>query len=404
MNEARARGAPSGPLAGIKVVELGQLIAGPYAARLLAEFGADVVKIEPPGIGDPLRKWRVLHEDTSLWWYLQARNKRSVTADLKSPEGQEIVRRLAAEADILIENFRPGALEKWGLGWEALSAINPKLVMLRISGYGQTGPYSQRPGFGVIGEAMGGIRYTTGSPDRAPSRTGISIGDTLSSLYGVMGALMSVIHVVRNGGPGQVVDVALTESVLSVMESLVPEYGVADIVRERSGGALPGIAPTDAYPCSDGWVLIAGNGDSIFKRLMTKIGRTDLAEDPSLARNDGRVAKVEMIDAAIGAWSAEHTIAEVIEAMNEASVPVGRIYNARDIVEDPHYRDRAMVMDWQLPDGTAMPVPGIAPKLSATPGAMHSLGPALGAHTDEVLGNIGYSADEIAAMRQRGIV
>jgi formyl-CoA transferase len=404
MNETEAREAPSGPLAGMKVVELGQLIAGPYAARLLAEFGADVVKIEPPGIGDPLRKWRVLHEDTSLWWYLQARNKRSVTADLKSPEGQEIVRRLVRDADILIENFRPGALEKWGLGWEALSAINPKLVMLRISGYGQTGPYSQRPGFGVIGEAMGGIRYTTGSPDRAPSRTGISIGDTLSSLYGVMGALMSVIHVVRNGGPGQVVDVALTESVLSVMESLVPEYGVADIVRERSGGALPGIAPTDAYPCRDGWVLIAGNGDSIFKRLMTKIGRTDLANDPSLARNDGRVAKVDMIDAAIGAWTAELTIGEVIDAMNEASVPVGRIYNARDIVEDPHYRDRAMVMDATLPDGTAMPVPGIAPKLSATPGAMHSLGPALGAHTDEVLGDIGYSAEEIAGMRQRGIV
>ena len=404
MNEAEAREAPSGPLAGMKVVELGQLIAGPYAARLLAEFGADVVKIEPPGIGDPLRKWRVLHDDTSLWWYLQARNKRSVTADLKSPEGQEIVRRLVRDADILIENFRPGALEKWGLGWEALSAINPKLVMLRISGYGQTGPYSQRPGFGVIGEAMGGIRYTTGSPDRAPSRTGISIGDTLSSLYGVMGALMSVIHVVRNGGPGQVVDVALTESVLSVMESLVPEYGVADIVRKRSGGALPGIAPTDAYPCRDGWVLIAGNGDSIFKRLMTKIGRTDLAEDPSLARNDGRVAKVDMIDAAIGAWTAELTIGEVIDAMNEASVPVGRIYNARDIVEDPHYRDRAMVMDATLPDGTAMPVPGIAPKLSATPGAMRSLGPALGAHTDEVLGDIGYSDDEIAMMRQRGIV
>ena len=404
MNEAKAQGVPSGPLAGIKVVELGQLIAGPYAARLLAEFGADVVKIEPPGIGDPLRKWRVLHDGTSLWWYLQARNKRSVTADLKTPEGQEIVRRLAAEADILIENFRPGALEKWGLGWEALSAINPKLVMLRVSGYGQTGPYSQRPGFGVIGEAMGGIRYTTGAPDRSPSRTGISIGDTLSSLYGVMGALMSVIHVVRNGGPGQVVDVALTESVLSVMESVVPEYGVAGLVRERSGGALPGIAPTDAYPCSDGWVLIAGNGDSIFKRLMTKIGRPDLADDPNLARNDGRVAQVEMIDAVIGAWSAQRTIAEVIEAMNEASVPVGRIYNARDIVEDPHYREREMVMDWQLPDGTAMAVPGIAPKLSATPGAMRSLGPALGAHTDEVLGDIGYSGEQIAEMRQRGIV
>ena len=393
-----------GPLAGIKVVELGQLIAGPYAGRLLAEFGASVVKIEPPGIGDPLRKWRVMHGDTSLWWYLQARNKRSVTADLKTPEGQEIVRRLVQDADILIENFRPGALEKWGLGWEALSTINPKLVMLRISGYGQTGPYSQRPGFGVIGEAMGGIRYTTGSPDRAPSRTGISIGDTLSSLYGVMGALMSVIHVVRNGGNGQVVDVALTESVLSVMESLVPEYGLAGTIRERSGGALPGIAPTDAYPCTDGYVLIAGNGDSIFRRLMAKIGREDLGEDPRLARNDGRVANIEAIDAAIGAWTEQRSVADVIEAMNEASVPVGRIYNAADIVDDPHYRARDMVLDAALPDGTSMPVPGIAPKLSATPGAIRSLGPALGQHTDEVLAEIGYEGTEIAAMRQKGIV
>lgn len=393
-----------GPLAGIKVVELGQLIAGPYAGRLLAEFGASVVKIEPPGIGDPLRKWRVMHGDTSLWWYLQARNKRSVTADLKTPEGQEIVRRLVAEADILIENFRPGAMEKWGLGYEALSALNPKLVMLRISGYGQTGPYSQRPGFGVIGEAMGGIRYTTGSPDRAPSRTGISIGDTLSSLYGVMGALMSVIHVVKNGGKGQVVDVALTESVLSVMESLIPEYGVAGTIRERSGGALPGIVPTDAYSCRDGYVLIAGNGDSIFKRLMTKIGRDDLGNDPSLARNDGRAARVEEIDAAIGAWTEQHTIAEVIEAMNEASVPVGRIYNAADIVDDPHYREREMIVDAKLPDGTDMPVPGISPKLSATPGALRSLGPFLGQHTDEVLAEIGYSESDIKDMRGKGIV
>lgn len=393
-----------GPLAGIKVVELGQLIAGPYAGRLLAEFGATVVKIEPPGVGDPLRKWRVMRDGTSLWWYLQARNKRSVTADLKTPEGQEIVRRLAGEADILIENFRPGALEKWGLGYEALSALNPKLVMLRISGYGQTGPYSQRPGFGVIGEAMGGIRYTTGSPDRAPSRTGISIGDTLSSLYGVMGALMSVIHVVRNGGPGQVVDVALTESVLSVMESLIPEYGVAGTIRERSGGALPGIVPTDAYPCTDGYVLIAGNGDSIFRRLMARIGRADLGDDPRLAQNDGRAAHVTEIDAAIGAWTQQRSIAEVIEAMNEASVPVGRIYSAADIVADPHYRAREMVVEATLPDGTAMPVPGIAPKLSATPGALRSLGPALGEHTDEVLAEIGYSDGEIAEMRQRGIV
>lgn len=393
-----------GPLAGLKVVELGQLIAGPFAARILAEYGADVVKVETPGTGDPLRIWRRLHDGTSLWWRVQARNKRSVTADLKSPEGQEIVRRLAAGADILIENFRPGTLEKWGLGFEALHALNPRLVMVRLSGYGQTGPYRDRPGFGVIGEAMGGIRYTTGSPDRPPARTGISIGDTLAAHYGVIGALMSVIHVVRNGGPGQVVDVALHESVLNCMESLVPEYGVYGEIRERSGGALPGIVPTDSYPCRDGFVLIAGNGDSIFRRLMRAIGRDDLARDPAYARNDGRAAAVELIDGAIAAWTRERDVDEVLEAMNGAGVPAGRIYNAADIVADPHIRARDMILDAALPDGTPMPVPGIAPKLSATPGAMRTLGPDLGAHTEEVLAEIGYAAAEVEALRRKGVV
>ena len=395
---------PAGPLAGIRVVELGQLIAGPFAARILAEYGATVIKIEPPGVGDPLRKWRHLHDGTSLWWRVQARNKRSVTADLKTPEGQEIVRRLAAEADIVIENFRPGSLEKWGLGFDVLSGLNPKLVLVRLSGYGQTGPYRDRPGFGVIGEAMGGMRYTTGSPDRPPARTGISIGDSIAGLYGVIGALMSVINVVRNGGPGQVVDVALTESVLNVMEGLVPEYGVKGEIRERSGGSLPGIVPTDAYPCRDGYVLIAGNGDSIFKRLMRAIGRDDLGEYPRLARNDGRAAEVEAIDRAIADWTADRTIAEVLDAMNAASVPVGRIYNAADIVADPHYRAREMIVDMELADGTPMPVPGISPKLSATPGAIRWLGPELGRDTDAVLESIGYSAEDVADMRNRRIV
>ncbi|MDB5590434.1 CaiB/BaiF CoA-transferase family protein [Enterovirga sp.] len=394
----------SGPLAGLKVVELGQLIAGPFAARILAEYGADVVKVETPGTGDPLRTWRKLHDGTSLWWRVQARNKRSITADLRVPEGQEIVRRLAAEADILIENFRPGTLEKWGLGFDALHALNRRLVMVRLSGYGQTGPYRERPGFGVIGEAMGGIRYTTGSPDRPPARTGVSIGDTLAAHYAVIGALMSVIHVVRNGGPGQVVDVALHESVFNCMESLVPEYGVYGEIRERSGGALPGIVPTDSYPCRDGFVLIAGNGDSIFRRLMRAIGRPDLADDPRLARNDGRAAQVELIDGAIADWTGGRSIDEVLALMNEAGVPAGRVYSVADIVADPHYRARDMIIETTLPDGTPMPVPGIAPKLSATPGVMRTLGPDLGEHTDEVLRGLGYSDDAVAELRRKGAV
>lgn len=398
------RPAPFGPLAGIKVVELGQLIAGPYAGRIFADYGAEVIKIEAPGSGDALRTWRKLHEGTSLWWRVQARNKTSVTADLRTPDGQEIVRRLAAEADVLIENFRPGALEKWGLGFEQLSRLNPRLVVVRISGYGQTGPYADRPGFGVIGEAMGGLRYTTGSPDRPPARTGISIGDTLAALHGVIGALMSVVHVIRSGGPGQVVDVALHESVFNVMESLVPEYGVFGEVRERSGGALPGIVPTDAYPCRDGFVLVAGNGDSIFRRLMRAIGRDDMADDPRFGRNDGRAAHVAVIDAAIAAWTGPRGIDEVLEILTAASVPAGRIYSAADIVADPHYRARDMILHATLPDGTAMPMPGIAPKLSATPGAVHALGPELGQHTDEILARLGYSPEDVASLRDRGVV
>jgi formyl-CoA transferase len=399
-------GAPptAGPLAGVKVVELGQLIAGPFAARIFADYGADVVKIEPPGSGDPLRRWRRLHEGSSLWWRVQARNKRSVTADLRTPEGQEIVRRLAREADILVENFRPGALEGWGLGWAELSALNPRLVMVRLSGYGQTGPYRERPGFGVIGEAMGGLRYTTGSPDRPPARTGISIGDSLAALHAVIGALLGIVHVVRNGGPGQVIDVALHESVFNMMEGLVPEYGVFGDVRERSGGALPGIVPTDAYPCRDGYVLIAGNGDSIFRRLMEAIDRPDLGEDPDLARNEGRVAAVVLIDSAIAAWTAGRTIAEALDVLTAADVPCGRIYTAADILADPHYRARDMILDATLPDGTPIPIPGVVPKLSETPGSLRWLGPELGQHTDEVLAGLGYSAADVAELRRRGVV
>jgi formyl-CoA transferase len=381
-------------LDGVRVIELGGLIAGPYATSLFAQFGAEVIKIEAPGEGDPLRRWRKLHRvpgqsDTSLWWYSLARNKKSVTIDLKSEPGREIVRRLAKDADVLVENFRPGAMEAWGLGWDELSTINPRLVMVRISGYGQTGPYRDRPGFANIAEAMGGLRYVTGYPDRAPVRTGVSLGDTLAALYAVIGALIALHHRNVNGGRGQVVDVALYEAVFAVMESLLPEYSKLGFVRERSGGSLPGIAPSNTYPCQDGsYVVIAGNSDGIFKRLMHAIGRDDLAADPSLAGNEGRVQRVETIDAAITDWTMRHTLAQVLTALETADVPVGRIYTAADIAADPHYQARGMIEQVTLPDGGTLDIPAAVPKLSETPGRTEWIGPALGAHLDEVLASL----------------
>ena len=394
----------AGPLAGLKVVELGQLIAGPFAAKTLADFGAEVVKIEPPGLGDPLRKWRLLKDGTSVWWQVQSRNKRSLALDLKEPEAQDIVRRLAAEADVLIENFRPGAMEGWGLGPDALLALNPRLIMLRISGYGQTGPYRDRPGFGVVAEAMSGLRHLTGEPGRVPVRVGVSIGDTLAALHGVIGVLMALHHR-QATGQGQVVDVALYEAVFNCMESLLPEYSAFGAVRGPAGSALPGIAPSNAYACADGgYALVAGNGDSIFKRLMTAIGRDDLGQDPALADNTGRVARVAEIDAAIGEWTARHSVAEVLEVLAAASVPAGRIYTVADIAADPHYRARGMIDEVQMDDGTRLAVPGIVPKLSRTPGGHRRNAPALGQDTDAVLREIGLSPAQIAALRDRGIV
>jgi formyl-CoA transferase len=385
-----------GPLAGLKVVELGQLIAGPFAAKTLADFGAEVVKIEPPATatsqgGDPLRQWRLLHDGTSVWWQVQSRNKKSVALDLKDAASRDIVRRLIDEADVLVENFKPGVMEEWGFGYDALAARNPGLIMLRISGYGQTGPYRDRPGFGVVAEAMGGLRHLTGEPGRVPVRVGVSIGDTLASLHGVIGILMALQHRHASISPdapkgrGQVVDVALYEAVFNCMESLLPEYSAFGAVREAAGSALPGIAPSNAYPCSDGWVLVAGNGDSIFKRLMNAIGRDDLASDPQLARNAGRVARVEEIDAAIGTWTAARTVATVLDALNAAAVPAGRIYNARDIAEDPHYRARGMIQRVRTADGLELEVPGIVPKLSLTPGAITRAAPTLGEDKASVL-------------------
>lgn len=387
--------APTGPLAGLKVVELGQLIAGPFAAKTLADFGADVIKVEPPQGGDPLRQWRLLHEGTSVWWQVQSRNKRSVALDLKDPAARAIVRRLIDEADVLVENFKPGVMEDWGLDHATLSATNPGLVMLRISGYGQTGPYRDRPGFGVVAEAMGGLRHLSAEPGRVPVRVGVSIGDTLASLHGVIGILMALQHrhatVSREApkGRGQVVDVALYEAVFNCMESLLPEYSAFGVVREPAGSALPGIAPSNAYPCADGWVLVAGNGDSIFKRLMGTIGRADLGNDPALAGNAGRVARVQEIDAAMGAWTGPRRVVDVLEALNAAQVPAGRIYTAKDIAEDPHYRARGMIETVTSAEGLTVEVPGIVPKLSATPGAIRQRAPTLGEHTAEVLAALG---------------
>ena len=394
----------SAALSGLKVLELGQLIAGPFAAKTLADFGADVIKIETPGAGDPLRKWRLLKDGTSVWWQVQSRNKRSVALDLRQPEAQNIVRSLAAECDVVIENFRPGAMEAWGLGPDDLQQLNPGLIMLRISGYGQTGPYRDRPGFGVVAEAMGGLRHLTAEPDHVPVRVGVSIGDTLAALHGVIGILVALQHRAKTG-EGQVIDVALYEAVFNCMESLLPEYSAFGAVRGPAGSALPGIAPSNAYLCQDGaYALIAGNGDSIFKRLMTVIDRADLGADPTLADNTGRVLRVAELDAAIGLWTAAHSVDEVLAALDAASVPAGKIYTVADIAADPHYQARGMIQQVQMDDGSTLAVPGIVPKLSRTPGAHRRNAPNVGQDTRAVLREVGLTPAQIQALYDRGIV
>ena len=363
------------PLAGLKVLELGQLIAGPFAGKTLGDFGAEVIKVEPPGTGDPLRQWRLLHDGTSVWWQVQSRNKKSVALDLRTEQGRADVRRLAAECDVLIENFKPGTMEKWGLGFDELARDNPGLIMLRISGYGQTGPYRDLPGFAVVAEAMGGMR-------RAPVRAGVSLGDTLAALHGVIGVLLALQARARTGR-GQVVDVALFEAVFNCMESLLPEYSAFGAVREPAGSALPGIAPSNAYRCADGQVVIGGNGDSIYRRLMSAIGRADLAEAPDLASNAGRVARVDEIDAAITQWTVQRPVDAVVAALQAVQVPVGRIYTVRDIAADPHYRARQMIERIVTADGLALEVPGVVPKLGDTPGGLFRPAPRLGEHDGE---------------------
>lgn len=393
------------PLDGIKVLELGQLIAGPFTTKILGEFGAEIIKIEPPLTGDPLRKWRLLHNHTSVWWASQSRNKKSVTVDLRSDEGQAIIRRLIKEVDILVENFRPGALESWGLSEESLKELNPDLIMVRISGYGQTGPSKDLPGFGVIGEAMAGLRHLSGEPGRPPVRVGVSIGDSLAALHAVIGALMALRHREVQKGGGQVVDIALYESVFNMMESLVAEYSVFGEVRQPAGSSLPGITPSNAYLCADGkYVLIGGNGDSIFKRLMHLIDRADIAEDPAFAHNDGRSAEADYIDGIIAHWAAQHNLDDVLVALHEQRIPAGRVYDIEDIFNDPHYKARDMLIDGELEDGTAVTLPGILPKLSKTPGKVSRRAPTLGQDTKDVLSELGLSAEELLELRNKGVI
>ncbi|WP_241840605.1 CaiB/BaiF CoA transferase family protein [Fictibacillus sp. S7] len=374
-----------GPLKGLKVLELGSLIAGPFAGRLLADFGAEVIKVEPPEKGDPIRKWRMLHEDTSLWWYVQSRNKKSVSLDLRSTDGQEIIKGLVKEVDIIIENFKPGTLEKWNIGYEDLKELNPGLIMIRVSGYGQDGPYRNKPGFGSIGEAMGGIRYLTGYPDRPPTRVGISLGDSVSALYAVIGALMAVYH--RNiTGEGQYVDVALYEAVYSLMESAIPEYDQYGVIRERTGSTLPGITPSNTYMCKDGkYIVIGANGDGIFKRLMDAIGREDMRDQPQYATNFDRAQHADYLDKVIGGWTIQHELEDALKILDEHHIPAGSIYNVEDMFKDPHFNAREMICEMDVEGLGKLKVPGIVPKMSKTPGRINWAGPKLGEHTEEVL-------------------
>ncbi|MFM1858747.1 MAG: hypothetical protein RL133_247 [Pseudomonadota bacterium] len=389
-------------LSELKVLEMGQLIAGPFCAKTLGDFGAQVTKIEPPE-GDPLRRWRVMRGDTSLWWHVQSRNKRSIAIDLRQPQGQALAKSLALKTDVLIENFSPGTLEKWGMSYEALSAENPGLILVRISGFGQTGPRRDSPGFGVVGEAMGGLRHLSGEPGRKPVRVGVSIGDTLAALHGVIG-IFAALEARRKTGRGQVIDVALHESVFNVMESLLPEYTEAGVIREPAGSALPGITPSNAYPCSDGLVLVAGNGDGIFRRLMEAMGRLDLRDDPSLSDNAGRNLRAAEIDAAIAEWTQARDVNSVIEVLQAVRVPVGRIYTAKDIAEDDHYRARDMILETQAYDGLPVHQPGIVPKLSETPGQIRSRAPRIGEHTQQVLEEAGFTPHQIAELRAQSII
>ena len=400
----------SKPLAGIRVLEMGQLIAGPFAGCMLAYFGAEVIKVEPPGAGDPLRNWRVLRDGTSLWWRAMGRNKKCVTLNLREPKGREIARALALRSDVLIENFRPGTMEKWGLGPDVLRAESPELVYTRVSGYGQTGPFAAKPGFASVCEGFGGLRYVNGFPGEPPVRPNLSLGDTRAALHAVIGVLLALVHRSRIdgsaiGGAGQVVDVAIYESVYNVLEAMVPEYDGAGIVREPSGSTLTGIVPTNTYPCADGrYVIIGGNADSIFKRLMRAAGRDDLAGDPRLADNAGRVAHQREVDDAIAEWTRTLDSDRALEVLDAAGVPAGPIYSVADMMGDPHYNARGLFETVEVA-GEPLKVPALTPKLGTTPGATLWPGPELGAHNREVyMGSLGLDEDELRSLASDGIV
>ncbi len=394
------------PLEGLKVLEMGQLLAGPFCASMLAGFGADVIKIEKPKTGDPLRVWRKLYKGTALWWYSMGRNKKSVTLDMTNPKGQEIARRLAEKVDILLENFKPGTMEKWGMGFEALRKTNPGLIMVRVSGYGQTGPHASRPGYANVAEGVGGLRYMSGDPDRPPVRTGLSIGDTLSGLHAAFGALTAVYHRDVNGGEGQVVDVAIYESIFNMLESTLAEYDKLGVVRERTGAKLDGIVPTSTYPTKDGkFIIIGGNGDSIFRRLMTRIGRADFAAHPEMQDNKGRVVHEAGIDKAITDWTLTQTYDEAYAAMVETEVPCGPVYSIADIVKDPQYIARGLFEEVEIAPGDTLKIPAVLPKLTATPGGTDWIGPELGAHNEEIYrGFLGMTEAEFEDLVGEGII
>ena len=395
-----------GPLRGVKVIELGNLVAGPFCARILAEFGADVVKIELPKEGDPIRKWRVLSKNgTSLWWYVQSRNKKCITLDCRRPEGLTILKELIRGADVLVENFRPGTLAKWGLTEEVLKELNPKLVVSRISGFGQDGPYKDRVAFGAIAEAISGLRYVTGYPDRPPTRVGISLGDSVAALYSVIGILMALYYRDVKGGGGQEIDVALYEAVFSLMEGMVTEYDQEGVIRERTGSVLPGITPSNVYPTKDdGFVVIAANGDAIVRRLLVTIGREDLVNDKQWVSNEARAKHAEAIDKIISDWSLALTQEECLSRLTAADVPASRIYSVVDIVKDPQYQARDMILEMNDPALGETKVPGVVPKLSKTPGSVKWLGPEMGRDNLEVLKSIGLTESQIAAMKEQGII
>ncbi|MBS0489432.1 MAG: CoA transferase [Proteobacteria bacterium] len=384
---------------------MGTLIAGPFCGQILGDFGADVIKIEDPKTGDPMRQWgRSLPKGLSPWWPVIGRNKRSVGLDLRTPEGREIATKLIDQADVLIENFRPGTLEKWGMGYEALAARNPRLIVARVSGFGQTGPYAKRAGYGLIGEAMGGLRHVTGEPDRPPARAGISIGDSLTAMHAVMGITMA-LHARERTGRGQMIDAALYESVLAVMENLVTEYDLTGYVRERSGSILPGIAPSNVYPCVEGeMILIGGNGDTVFARLAEAMGRADLAADPKFVSHAARGVNQKELDEIIAAWTATWTLPALIEHLEAAGIPCGRVFRAPDMLENEQYQAREAIVELPHPAFGKVKMQNAFPKLSETPGAVRWPGPDLGQHTDEVLAEVGLSADEVAGLRAKGVV